>query len=110
MAEIGTDYFDPAAGGPVRVTLTTPLPVTVVSPGAAVEAAPAASITESAGAGVSPWGTVNRLVADGAGRLEGTEADLLRQLIREVRVTNRLLLIGLNVDADIDANTDTDYD
>jgi hypothetical protein len=59
---------------------------------------------------LSPTGTTELLRGDGAGRLTDSNEDLLRQLIREVRITNRLLLIGLNIDADIDANTDTDYD
>jgi hypothetical protein len=58
----------------------------------------------------NPAGGVDLLRTDGAGRLNDSNEDLLRQLIREVRVTNRLLLVGLNVDTDIDANQDTDYD
>jgi hypothetical protein len=59
---------------------------------------------------LTPAGTSELLRGDGAGRLTDSNEDLLRQLIRVVRITNRLLLIGLNIDADIDANTDTDYD
>lgn len=112
MADTGVDYFDPSVGGLVPVTPQKPLPVATNAPPASTEAAAASSIPENAQAGVNQFGTINRLIADGSGRLEGTEADLLRQLIREVRVTNRLLLAGLNVDGvDLEAmNADTDYD
>jgi hypothetical protein len=62
--------------------------------------------------GLGLLGTVNALATDGTGRLLDSTEDLLRQLIREVRVTNRLLLIGLNVDGgDLEAmNPDSDYD
>lgn len=59
---------------------------------------------------INPAGGVDTLRTDGAGRLNESSEDLMRTLIREVRVTNRLLLLGLNIDADLDANTDTDYD
>lgn len=57
-------------------------------------------------------GNTSILRTDGAGRLLDANEDLLRQLIREVRVTNRLLLIGLNIDGgDLEAmNPDSDYD
>jgi hypothetical protein len=112
VAEIGVDFFDPSAGGLVPVTPQKPLPVAPTVPTSAVESAPASIIPEIANAAIGPAGTINRLIADGAGRLEVTDSDLLRQLIREVRVTNRLLLIGLNIDGgDLEAmNPDSDYD
>jgi hypothetical protein len=59
----------------------------------------------------NPGGGVDILRADGAGRLTDTNEDLLRQLIREIRVTNKLLVAGLGIDGvDLDANSDTDYD
>lgn len=61
---------------------------------------------------VGDSGNSSSLRTDGAGRLLDANEDLLRTLIREVRVTNRLLLLGLNVDGgDLEAlNQDSDYD
>lgn len=59
---------------------------------------------------INPSGNTDILRSDGAGRLTDSNEDLLRQLIREVRLTNRMLMIGLGVDSDLDANSDTDYD